>query len=80
MKAGKAIDLGGNGYPCRFTATAEYLIPRIIDEPPGAKPTWSSGLHDILTEKWEGKTVLDRVACVACRPDEWLLIEAWDES
>jgi hypothetical protein len=39
VKAGKAINLGGNGYPCRYTATAEYLTPRIIDEPPGAKVT-----------------------------------------
>jgi hypothetical protein len=80
VKSGKAIDLGGNGYPCRYTASAENLIPRIINEPPGAKRIWSSGLHDILTEKWEGMTVIDRVAAAACRPDEWLLIVAWDES
>jgi hypothetical protein len=80
VKAGKAIDLGGNGYPCRYTATAENIIPRIIVEPPGARRIWSSGVHDILTEKWEGKTVIDRAVAVACRPDEWLLIEAWDES
>ena len=40
VKAGKAISLGGNGYPCRYTATAEYLIPRIIETPPGARPVW----------------------------------------
>lgn len=80
VKTGEAIDLGGNGYPCRFTAMAASLIPRIMDEPPGARRVWSSGLHDILTEKWEGKTVIDRAVIEACRPDEWLLIEAWDES
>jgi len=80
LKAGKAIDLGGHGYPCRYTATAENLIPRIVDEPPGARRIWTSGLGDILSEKWEGKTVIDRAAAACCRPDEWLLIEAWDES
>ena len=35
VQAGKAIDLGGNGYPCRYTAAAENLIPRIEDGPPG---------------------------------------------
>jgi hypothetical protein len=80
VKAGRAIDLGGNGYPCRYTVTAEYLIPCIVDKPPGARNTWVCGASDVLTEKWEGRTVVDRAAVAACRPDEWLLVEAWDES
>lgn len=79
-KGGEAIDLGGNGYPCCFTATAERLIPRIVDGPPGAHSTWIYEASDVLTEKWEGKTVVDRAAVADCRPDEWLLVEAWDES
>jgi hypothetical protein len=80
VKSGKAIDLGGNGYPLRFTSTAEYLVPRIIEKPPEARTTWVSGAGDILTDKWEGKTVIDRAAAKQCRFDEWLLVEAWDES
>ena len=80
VKAGQAINLGGYGYPCRYTATAENLLPRIIEGPPGARSAWSFGLYDRLTEKWEGKTVIDRTAAADCRPDERLLIEAWDES
>jgi len=77
---GKAIDLGGNGYPCRYTATAKFLIPRILDKPPGARGTWIAGASDVLSKRWEGKTLVDRAAAAACRPDEWLLVEAWDES
>ena len=80
VKAGKAISLGGTGYPCRYTATAEHLIPRIIETPPGALPVWIYNKGDIITDKWEGKTVVDREAAAHCRPDEWLLVEAWDES
>jgi len=80
VKEGKAIDLGGNGYPWRFTATAEHLMPRIVDSPPEANSTWIYEVSDVLTEKWEGKTVIDRAAVAECRPDEWLLVEAWDES
>lgn len=40
----------------------------------------SCGPTDILSEKWEGKTVVDRLAAAACREEEWLLVEAWDES
>ena len=80
VKEGKATDLGGDGYPYRYTATAKDLSPRIIGGPPGARRVWASGEGDILTDKWAGRTVIDHAESAACRPDEWLLIEAWDES
>ena len=80
VKAENAIDLGGNGYPCRYTATAGNLVPQIIVGPPGARAIWLFDDHDVLTEKWEGKTVIDQTVVSACRQDEWLLVEAWDES
>jgi hypothetical protein len=80
VDAGKAIALGGNGYPSRYTATAEHLVSRIVDQPPGARQNWLFDAGDILTDKWEGKTVVDAAAASECPPDEWLLVEAWDES
>ncbi len=80
VKAGKVISLGGDGNPCRYTATAENLISQIIDEPPMAKGVWACGENDIITEQWEGQTEINRTIAAACQPDEWLLIEAWDES
>jgi hypothetical protein len=80
VKTGKAIDLGGNGYPCRYTATAQYLAPQIDETPPGARTHWLLDAGDVVTDKWEGKTVVDRAATVDCSLDEWLLVEAWDES
>ncbi len=74
------IDLGGNGYPCWYTATAQQLIPFVMNEPPHAHRVWGSGPYDILGDGWEGKTVIDSAAIADCRPDEWLLVEAWDES
>ena len=76
----RAIDLGGDGYPLRFTAKAENLLPPIIDGPPDAHSAWIVGVNDILTDKWEGKTVIDHAVIAECRQDEWLLVEAWDES
>jgi hypothetical protein len=80
VKSGKAIDLGGDGYPFRYTAMAQYLIPEIIHEPPGANSRWICEPTDILSEKWEGKTVVDHVEADCCDHGEWLLVEAWDES
>jgi hypothetical protein len=67
VEAGKAIDLGGNGYPCRYTVIAEYLVPRIIEE-------------DQHSHKYFGKPAADLVAVAQCRPDEWLMVDAWDSS
>ena len=80
VKERKAIDLGGNGYPSRYTAIAEHLISHIVDGPPLAKKIWSSDEGDILTEKWEGRTVVDQAEVKNCRPDEWLMVEVFDES
>jgi hypothetical protein len=80
VKAGKAVNLGGNGYPSRYTAIAEYLIPQIIETPPRARADWLREASDIVTDKWEGKTVIDRAVAEHCSPHEWLIVEAWDES
>lgn len=80
VKAGDAVNLGGDGYPFRYTATAAILRPLLTDGPPNARNAWVSEPGDILTGNWAGKTVLDHVALAQCPPDEELLIEAWDES
>jgi hypothetical protein len=80
VKAGRAIDLDGDGYPYRYTAQAQHLIPQIVAGPPEANKTWITGLGDILKPGWEGKTVIDHAEAERCRPDEWLLVVAWDES
>src|SRR5689334_11844949 len=49
----KAVSLGENGgYPCRYTATADCLVPHIIDTPPQARRHWALGSGDIVDEKW----------------------------
>jgi hypothetical protein len=79
VESGAAIAESTNGYPSVFYAKAADVVPR-LDAPPDAHQIWVSGPHDVLTDKWDGKTVVDRHAAANCRPDEWLLIEAWDES
>ena len=79
-KQGHAINLGGDGYPCRYTSQAKHLNSQLAAGPPDANSTWSSGAHDIIGPGWVGQTAVDGAALADCRPDEWLLVEAWDES
>lgn len=79
VKVGKAVDLCSNGYPNQYTATAEYLVPKLIAGPPLANNIWNRDDGDIVDERWEGKTV-DAIEARQCKFDEWLIVEAWDES
>ena len=76
----QAICLGGNGYPLRYTATADQILPRISEGPPDANDIWMSAVGDIIGRGWAGKTVIDSRVASLCREQEWLLIEVWDES
>ncbi len=80
VKDGHAIDLGGNGYPSRFTAQCEQLRAQIEGGPPNANSVWAAGVDDIIGPAWLGKTTIDKHAFDNCSADEWLLVEAWDES
>lgn len=79
-KSGKAVSLGGNGYPLRYTAPAGSLLPVVLDKPPWVHDVWSFEVTDILLDNWLGKTAVDRAVAEQCHPAEWLLVEAWDES
>ena len=79
VKQGKAKNLGGNGYPCRFTATAEHLIPHFVNGIPEANGTLSFEGSGTLMEGWKDKGAINQTAITACRPDEWLLLLAWDK-
>jgi len=80
VKEGKATNLGGNGYPCRFTGTAEHLIPHFVNGIPEAHSPSSFEGSGMLMEGWEARTTINQTAIAACRPEEWLLLLAWDEN
>jgi hypothetical protein len=75
-----AISLGGNGYPTKYTAKLEHVRKVVLDGPPLARETWVFEVGDILTDAWLGKTTVYQEALCQCPAEEWVLIEAWDES
>lgn len=80
VQAGKAIELGGDGYPFRYTAMAEAVLPNLVDKPqPGQDPR-SLGWKVLRTGQWEGRAELDHSVIADCCANEWVIIEAWDES
>lgn len=79
--AGDAIDLGGDGYSKRYTVRCEHLRPTLLDGPPGAHQPWVIGEgHVIDPALRKGRTHLATEALASVRPEEWLIVETWDES
>lgn len=78
---GRAIYLGSNGgYPTEYSARAGDVIPQIQEGPPFARKVWARDEGDFVTSGWLGKTTLFPEIIENCRPEEWLIIRAWDES
>jgi hypothetical protein len=77
---GDARLLGGNGYPMQYAAPARHLLPAIVAGPPSANARWMVGPHDVLLEGWIGRTLIDDAVVSQCSPDEWLVVQVWDES
>lgn len=80
IQQGAVLDLGGNGYPTRFTAPASVILPRVLGGPPDANEVWGRDEWDVVDERWVGRTAIDHSVADMCADDEWLLIEVWDES
>jgi hypothetical protein len=73
------------GYPHRYLARAADILPTIRDRVPYKAPmyehtSWVVPEGSVLLPEYVGRTTLDDGAIDKCSTDEWLYIEAWDES
>lgn len=78
VKEGKAEDLGGNGYPIRYTTTASEILAKISSEP--LRHEYPLVIGDDYPSGWISNVSFDYSKISQCLPDEQLLIEAWDQS
>lgn len=77
---GRAVDLGGNGYPDRYTITAGELRKVISAGPPRPKGPDVIGDDYFRPGNWIGRAEVNRAELDACPEQEILEVEAWDES
>ncbi len=80
VKAGKAVSLGGQGYPCKYIVSARVLIPAIKNGVPKHNSPLIIGDDYVLPEGWSSDIEWDKEQILACAPDELLEVEAWDQS
>jgi hypothetical protein len=80
VEQNRAVSLGGNGYPCRYSVAAGVLLPVVTTGLPPHNSPPVFGNDYILPEGWSGDVELDHEAIAACPSDVQLLVEAWDLS
>lgn len=79
-KANKILDLGGNGYPSRYSAKASEILPIISSALSTCNRPITIGDNIVLSAHDISALKVDALKISACSPDDQLLIEAWDQS
>ena len=77
---GKAIYLGGNGYPLKWAVAASTVLAVLGSGPPKHDSPPVFGDDYCLPGGWVGESQIDLDALQALDPGEILLVEAWDLS
>ena len=80
VAGGRAVALGGNGYPLSYELAAAELAAAIGGGPPRHEGPLVIGEDYVRPGGWVGEFELDRPALAACPPGEVLRVEAWDQS
>ena len=80
VASGKALQLNFGGYPMRYTAAAGDVLPLIAAGPPAHKAPLVIGEDYVQPPGWNGKATIEHARIAACRPDQMLTIDAWDQS
>ena len=86
VEEGKATKLRGDGYPNRYTSTADIVLPLITGDAikPADDGIWVYGMDEgeeyAQPPGWMGKVNLRPERIRTCPTDAALTIDAWDQS
>jgi hypothetical protein len=74
----KAEDLGGNGYPIYYKAQAQVVLEALALDVPKNKGQTIIGDDYVMPSDWRSK--IDTSEIAKLKPNQQLIIEAWDLS
>ena len=86
VEEGKATKLRGDGYPNRYTSTADIVLPLLTGDAikPADDGIWVFGMDEgeeyAQPPGWMGKVNLRPESIRTCPTDAALTIDAWDQS
>lgn len=65
------------GYPLRFTAAAQDVLPLIASGPPPYEGLLRQRGNVMTKEGWNGPATMDQAKMAGCLPEQILTIDAW---
>jgi hypothetical protein len=74
----KAEDLGGDGYPFYYKVKAQFVLQALARDTPKTKGQTIMDDESVLSSDWVSK--IDTSEIVKLKPNQQLIIEAWDLS
>ena len=74
----KAEDLGGNGYPLYYKAQAQVILRTFALGTPKNERQTIMDDENVMTSDWRSK--IDTSAIAKLKPNQQVIIEAWDLS
>jgi hypothetical protein len=74
---GKATQLTFNGFPNRYTASADVIAPLLLT---GIAEAQDGEFPQDKLTAWPGSITMHGERITACRPGQLLTIEVWDQS
>jgi hypothetical protein len=74
----KAEDFGGNGYPIYYKAQAQVVLQTLATTTPKNKEQTIMDDENVLSADWRSK--IDTSELAKLKPNQQLIIEAWDLS
>jgi hypothetical protein len=74
----KAEDLGGNGYPLYYKVKAQFVLQALVMDTPKNKGQTIMDDENVLSADWRSK--IDTSEIAKLKPNQELIIEAWDLS
>lgn len=78
VKEGKAIQLLAGGYPNRYTAMADDVLPFLARGIPDHNDITIIGDDYVMPAGWKGNVIMHEDKISACPPDQILTIDVWD--
>lgn len=76
----RAVNLGGDGYPNRYSIAARVLLPIVAGRLPRHSGPLAIGDDYVMPPGWSKTPAVNSDAVAACALDEQLLLEAWNLS
>jgi hypothetical protein len=80
VRQGLVEDLGGSGYPNKYSCTASILLPQIMPSMPSYDEKLVIG-DDYVLDGTENQSIkINKSKIDTCKPSDQLIIEIWDMS